>query len=83
MLMQSDHLRNQIGKCGEGCDIEDEGLCPVCCDAFEKVITEDERLAGNGEFSEVLRKLKQACDEDKSGEYQRILSHHRDSKVVH
>ena len=43
---------------------------------------EDKRLAGNKKFSEVLRKLKQACDEDKSGGYKRISSQHREGAVV-
>ena len=37
ILMQRDHLRKQIGKCGGDCDIEDDGLCSDCCTAFEKV----------------------------------------------
>ena len=83
MLMHSDHLRNQIGKCGGSCDIEDEGLCPECCIAYEKVMDEDKRLAGNKVFTKVLKELKQACDENKSGEYERILSQHRDGKISH
>ena len=83
MLMQRDHLRGQIGKCGEGCDDEDDGLCPECCNAFEQVMDEDKRLAGNKEFSAVLKKLKQACDKDTTGKYQRILNQHRDGKVFH
>ena len=83
MLMQSDHLRSQIGKCGEDCDIEDEGLCPECCITFEKVMDEDKRLAGSKEFTDVLRKLKKACDKDTTGNYQRILNQHRDVKGFH
>lgn len=58
-------------------------LCPECCNAFEKVIADNERLVGNKELKEVLRKLKRAFDEDKSGEYERILRQHRDSKNFH
>jgi hypothetical protein len=42
-----------------------------------------ERLNGNEEYSDVMRKLKQACDEDKSGRYQRILSQSGERKVAH
>jgi len=83
ILMQADHLRNQIGKCGGSCDIEDDGLCPDCCTAFEKVMAEDERLAENGELDKVWKKLKRACDEDKTREYERILMQSRENKVVH
>ena len=51
--MQSDHLRNRIGKCGGSCDIEDDGLCPDCCKAFKKILAEDDRLAGNGELDKI------------------------------
>ncbi len=83
IMMHRDYLRRQIGECGEGCDDGDEGLCPECSQLFELVITEDERLAKNKELNEVQRKLKQACEEDKTGEYQRILNQSRDSKLVH
>jgi hypothetical protein len=83
ILMEADYLERQIGNCGEQCGIEDEGLCPECCKALEKVIAEDERLAGNKELDNVLKKLKQACKEDKTGEYERILKQSREGKVVH
>ena len=83
ILMQRDYLQDQIGKCGGSCDEEDEGLCPACCEAFKRVQAEDERLAKNRELDEVLEKLHQACDEDKSGKYQRILAESREGKVVH
>lgn len=79
--MQRDHLQGQIGKCAGQCE-EDEGLCPDCCEAFEKVQAEDERLAEGSELDEVLKKLRQACDEDQSGKYQRILEQSREGKVV-
>ncbi len=82
-MMQRDYLRSQIGQCGEGCDEEDEGLCPTCSDIYKKVLAEDDKLAGNKEFDDVLKKLKQACAEDKTGEYQRILDVPRESNVVH
>ena len=83
IMMQADYLLNQIGKCGKSCDIEDDGLCPECCTVFEKVHAEDKRLAGNKDFRVILRKLKQACDDDKTGEFKRIMSKSRESKVVH
>jgi hypothetical protein len=83
LLMHRDYLQSQIGKCEGRCDEEDEGLCPACCEAFEKVRAEDDRLIENGELTEVMKKLKQACDEDKSGEYQRLLNQFREGKVFH
>ena len=83
IVMQRDHLRNQIGHCSEGCDDEDEGLCPACCDIFEKVTAEDKRLAGNRELDIISRTLKKACDEDGSGTYKRILGQIREVRVMH
>ena len=82
-MMQADYLRNQIAQCGEGCDIEDEGLCPECCTVFEKVMAEDNRLEENGELTEVMAQLKEACDEDRTGEFERILNQSRECKVIH
>jgi hypothetical protein len=87
LLMQVDHLRSQIGNCPDKCDgldaEEDEGLCPACCDTFARVLAEEEGLGENREFNEVMQKLKQACEEDKSGVYERILKQSREGKVVH
>lgn len=87
LVMQADHWRRQIGNCGGQCDgydgQEDEGLCPTCCDAFMKVQAEDEKLARNKEFNAVLVSLKKACDDDKSGEFARILTQIRGMKVMH
>lgn len=87
MLNHVDYLNSQIGNCGgqcEGLDAdEDEGLCPACCDVFMKVLAEEERLEKDMEYNEVMRKLKEACDEDKSGEYRRILSQIEKSTVLH
>ena len=87
MLMHVDYLRGQIGKCPEKCEgldaVHDEGLCPACCDWFAKVQAEEERLAQNMEFNEVMEMLKRACDEDKSGQYRRLLEQSREGKVVH
>lgn len=58
-------------------------LCPSCCDAFARVLAEEERLSGDKEYNEVMRKLKEACDEDKRGQYERILKQSREGKVVH
>jgi hypothetical protein len=52
-------------------------------DIFARVLAEEERLAGDREFSDIMKKLKRACDEDKSGRYQRILDQSRESKVFH
>jgi len=83
IMMHREHLRNQIRQCGEGCDDEDEGLCPACCDIFEKVSAEDNRLAGNRELDAVSKKLKKACDEDRTGEYKRILEQTREVRIMH
>ncbi len=87
MLMHVDYLRNQIGKCPDKCESpeaeHDEGLCPVCCDWFSRVLAEEERLEGDKEFNDVMDKLKKACGEDKTGRYQRILDQSRQGKIVH
>jgi len=87
ILMQLDYLRSQIGNCGEQCQGldagEDEGLCPACCDAFAAVLAEEDSLAEGRELDEVLKKLRQACDEDKTGQYERILRQTREGKVIH
>lgn len=82
-LMEVDYLKEQIGNCGEQCGIEDEGLCPECCRALEKVIAEDKRLAENRELDDILKRLKKACDEDITGEYERILKQSSEGKVIH
>jgi len=83
IMMHRDHLRNQIEQCGEGCDDEAEGLCPACCDVFEKVRAEDKRLAGNRELDAVSKKLKKACDWDRTGENKRIIEQIREVRVMH
>lgn len=83
LLMHRDHLNQQITNCREGCDKEDNGLCPACTEVFMQVQQEDERLAANKEFNDVMDKLKEACDEDTSGRYRRILEQSREGKVVH
>ncbi len=87
MLMQLDYFRNQIGNCPNKCEsngeADDEGLCPTCCEWFEKVLAEDERLGKDTEFDEVTDKLKKACEEDETGRYQRILEQSRQAKIVH
>lgn len=53
ILMHVDHLRTQIGNSEKQCEgldaIDDEGLCPDCCDAFAMVLAEEERLAEDKE----------------------------------
>jgi hypothetical protein len=83
ILMEADHLEKRVGNCGEQCGIENEGLCPECCKALEKVIAEDKRLVENKELDNILNKLKRACDEDMTGEYERILKQSREGKVFH
>lgn len=86
-LIQLDSLRSQIGKCGGQCHgldgIDDEGLCQTCSEIFAKVVAEEERLGRDMEFDQVLKKLKNACEEDKSGRYQRILEQARHGKICH
>jgi hypothetical protein len=82
-MMQRDYFRSQIGRCGEGCDEEDEGLCPQCLVLFKEVQAEDDKLAMNRELDAVLKKLRQACNEDKTGEFQRLLDQSRHGKVFH
>jgi uncharacterized protein with PIN domain len=86
ILMHRDHLKQQIGKCVGQCEgydaDEDEGLCPKCCEVLVQVQKEEERLQGNKELDEILKKLKNACDEDKTGRYQRILEQSREGKVI-
>lgn len=87
MLMQVDYLRNQIDNCPDKCEgvdaVDDEGLCPTRCNWLAKVLTEEKRLKGDGEFHDVIGKLKQACDEDKSERYQRMLHQSREGKIIH
>lgn len=87
MLMRLDYLRGRIGNCPEKCEsldaVHDEGLCPVCCSWFANMTAEEERLDRDAEFNEVTEMLKRACDEDKSGRYQRLLEQSREGKMVH
>ncbi len=85
MLVHVDYLRSQIGTCPDKCEGLDsgEGLCPTCSDTFARVLAEEERLSEDLEYNEVMTKLKQVCDEDKSGVYQRILEQSRQGKVAH
>lgn len=77
IFMEVDHLERQVGNCGGQCGIEDDGLCPECCEALEKVIAEDKRLVENKELGDVLNNLKKACEEDQTGQYERILKQTR------
>ncbi len=83
IMMQRDYLRSKIGQCGEGCDDEDEGLCPECLVLFKEVQAEDDKLAMNMELDAVLKNLRQACAEDKTGEFQRLLDQPRNGRVFH
>lgn len=87
ILMQLDYLRGQIGNCPDKCEgadaQDDEGLCSVCCGWFAQVLAEEERLNGDREYNEIVKKLKQACEEDKTGRYRRILEQSREGKLVH
>lgn len=87
ILMHLDYLRNRIGKCPEGCEgmdaEDDEGLCPVCCGYFAQQLAEEERLEKDPEYNNIMSKLKQACDEDKTRRYSKILNQSREGKVVH
>jgi hypothetical protein len=47
------------------------------------VQAEDEKLASNKELNVLLEKLKEACDADLTGEYQRILDQPSGKGVVH
>ena len=82
ILMTRDHLRNQIDVCEEGCG-EDEGLCDRCSTIYEELLVEDKRLNANKELDALLKKLKEACDEDKTGSFQRILDAPRIGGVEH
>ena len=87
ILMHLDYLRSRVGNCGKECEgldaQDDEGLCPDCCDWFARVLAEEERLGKDREYNDIMRRLKQACDEDKSGRYQKILQQSREGKVMH
>lgn len=86
ILMHLDQLRSQIGKCREGCeglDAQGEaGLCPTCCDWLAQVLDEEDRLSEDKECNDVISKLQEACDQDKTGQYERILNQSREGKVV-
>ena len=47
ILIQADHLRSQVGKCGEQCEgldgIDAVGLCPSCCEPCQTVIMNHRR----------------------------------------
>ncbi len=87
ILMHLDYLRGCIGNCGNHCGgldaVDDEGLCPTCCNWLAQVLAEEERLDKDDEYNEVMKKLKQACDDDRSGRYRRILEQSREAKVIH
>ncbi len=85
--MHLDYLRSYVGNCGNQCGgveaVDDEGLCPTCCDWFSQVLAEEERLEEDKEYNEVMGKLQMACDDDKSGRYRRILEQSREGRVTH
>jgi hypothetical protein len=87
ILMHPDCIHSCIGTCGNqrgGLDsIGDEGLCPTCCDWFAQVLAEEEKLAEDREYNEVMRKLKEACDQDNTGQYESILNQSGEDKVFH
>jgi len=86
LLIQLDYLRSRIGNCGhqcEGLDAQDDrGLCPDCCDWLAKVMAEEERLSADMEFNEVMKKLKEACDQDKAGQLEKIVKQSREGRIV-
>ena len=86
ILMHRDHLKQQMVKCVSQCEgydaNEDVWLCPKCCEVMMQVQKEEERLRGNEELDEILKKLMKACDEEKTGRYQRILEQSREGKVI-
>jgi hypothetical protein len=48
-----------------------------------RVLAEEEKLGENKEFNEVMKKLKRACDKDKTGAHSIILNQSREGKVIH
>ncbi len=58
-------------------------MWPESCVALERVIAEYNRLTENKELDNILKKLKRACEADKTGEYERIFKQSREGKVFH
>lgn len=77
ILVTRDRWSRQVGACGGECNgyegIDEEGLCHSCAEAYARVIAEDDKLANDEELVDVMKRLRQACDEDESGLYQKIL----------
>lgn len=83
ILMHRDYLQSQITECANGCGEEDEGLCSECLNIFNMIQEETNRLGKDSELDSILKQLKQACDADHTGEFQRILDKPRWSGAVH
>ncbi len=54
----------------------------------KEVVTFEELLVNKlieqeTEYNDIMEKLKQACNEDKTGKYRGILEQSREGKVVH
>lgn len=85
ILKPLDDLRAQVGNCGGRCKGYDltgnENLCPACAEVHAKLAAEEERLGKDQELNALLKTLKTACDDDKTGTYERMLKQAREGKI--
>jgi plasmid maintenance system killer protein len=86
MLVETDYWRRQISDCKQckGWSEEDcRNMCPSCLKALAKEFEALRDAAGNEELRALIRNLKKALKDDKTGEYQRILNQSRERSLVH
>lgn len=77
LLMEADFWRQKIGECGGICrgsrEEDYRKLCLSCSKALKGEMDAIRRLSENAEFNETMRKVKEAVDGDKTGEFKAML----------
>ncbi len=76
LLAETDYWRRQINDCKKcpGWAVEDhKNLCPSCLHALYEEMEALKKLAVNSEMMECMTRLKEAIDNDKTGELKEII----------
>ncbi len=77
MLAEVDSYRRQINDCKfcRGWAEEDpQNMCPSCLKALAEEFEAMKTLSTNIEFMNIMRTIKQAVEDDASGELERMMS---------
>ena len=85
LLIEADLWRMKIGECGGQCNGSSERdyrkMCLPCSTALQKELQAIKKLADNVEFKELMSKVKEAVEGDRTGELKLMLDFARRATV--